>query len=114
MLPRLAGVVLVVSLLAVAGGPVDPRDAFVRCPDSTRLGQTKPAGGVTCAQACKAFGLACLHRAAQADLSACTPSSPERSGSCADVFAPGWSSQCVCEPRVRCKRGVCTTTSAPD
>lgn len=89
----------VCSLSALADDPTGLREAFVRCGDSGRLGQTKPVSGVTCAQACRAYGLKCLSRAAQADLAACTPPSPERSGTCDDVFAASWSSQCVCEAK---------------
>lgn len=97
---RLAGLVLaLLATVALADGPTDVREAFVRCGDSTRLGQTRPVAGATCSQACQAFGLKCLHRAAQANLDACTPAAPERSGTCDDVFQPSWSSQCVCESK---------------
>ena len=82
---------------------VDParrvRATFADCGQGGRVGQRGSASGVTCELVCKVLEKkGCLHRAAQADYDACLPHDPERSGSCADVFQPGWSSQCVCAP----------------
>ena len=75
----------------------DLRVAFSACPDGKHIGQSRPSPGATCEKVCLAFGFgACVHRAGQADYAACSPKNPEASGSCADVFQPGWSSQCRC------------------
>ncbi|MCA9720221.1 MAG: hypothetical protein KC468_36505, partial [Myxococcales bacterium] len=62
-----------------------------------QVGQSASAPGVTCEQVCCAMGFeSCVYRAAQADYDACNPPNANQSGSCADVFQPAWSSQCLC------------------
>jgi len=74
------------------------RDRFEDCGDEGRVGQSANAPGATCSAVCCALGYpACSHRAAQADFDACNIDDPARSGACSEVFAEGWSSQCICE-----------------
>ena len=72
-------------------------EAFVRCGDSSRLGQAADVPGTTCSLACNAHGFdGCSHRVGQAGFETCKEQQ-QRSGGCEDVFGPGWSTECVCD-----------------
>jgi hypothetical protein len=75
------------------------QSAFVPCPGgSGQVGQSAPAGGVTCEEVCCTLGYtSCLGRGAQADYNACSPLPAARTGDCGDVYAANWSSQCLCQ-----------------
>ncbi|MBC8067058.1 MAG: hypothetical protein IAG13_01895 [Deltaproteobacteria bacterium] len=73
--------------------------SFDECGSANAIGQAAPAGGVTCADVCCTFGYSgCSHRAPQADFAACAAPGGPAVGTCNQVFAAGWSSQCVCIP----------------
>jgi len=71
--------------------------SFEPCASGNAVGQSAGIAGVTCAQVCCAFGFGgCEYRGSQAGYDACNPTSPAATGTCTDVFASTWSSQCVC------------------
>lgn len=71
--------------------------AFEPCASGNSLGQNEGISGVTCDQVCCAFGFDdCEYRGAQAGYDACNPTPAPATGTCGQVFAPAWSSQCVC------------------
>lgn len=80
-----------------AGCANDTIDGWIHC-GGDRFGQTASTAGVTCTQVCAAAGRECIHRAAQSDYDACAMPGSMRSGTCEDVFAPSWSSACLCAP----------------
>jgi hypothetical protein len=82
------------------------RERFEDCGDEGRVGQSANAPGTTCSAVCCALGYpGCSYRAAQSDFVACNIEEPARTGTCSDIFAEGWSSQCICETEE--SMGVC-------
>lgn len=83
---------------ACGGDPGLIASSFEVCGASSVVGQSAPAGGVTCDEVCCNMGFSsCVGRGSQAGYDACNPSSPAMTGSCSDVFGSTWSSQCICE-----------------